>query len=154
MELIAAARRVGSRDPFGYAAAAAAERAALARWIERRLGPLPVDVVLRFEATMEQCSDDQVLMMALSAARMETETTDPVEWLVEALPPRDPRPLERHAARLRAILDEGRLDGVRALDETAAPLVARLSERRGVARSTVRDALAEIRGTEVAASAE
>jgi hypothetical protein len=153
-ELHGAARRVGTHDPFGYAAAAAAERAALARWIEARFGPLPVDVALRLEATMEQCSDDQILMMALSAGRMETESADSVQWLLAALPPRDPRPLERHAARLRAMLEEGRLDGVRALDESAAPLVTRLSERRAAARSTVRDALAEIRGTEVAASAE
>lgn len=159
MRLLGAAREVGYRDPFGYDAAAEAERSRLAEAFRERVAGAEQesthgggDLSYRIESALAACDADQVLFLALvtSVLRPARAGGDAAAALTAAAAPLDdilPRKrVEAALGQVEAVRDAVEAARFESLTERTIPPIARLAERRAAAQAAVRKALVAIRG--------
>jgi hypothetical protein len=152
--LLAAARDVGYRDPFGYAVSITAQRDAVQQWLETQLKPGDVDAAQRLAHIVDTCDGDQVLFLAIAIDQATTEAapgTGPrFNALAGVLALTEAREALQQAKQTLEVLPEGRLER---LAEPSAPRFASVVERMSRAQDELRDALIALRGEQTEAIA-
>jgi hypothetical protein len=152
--LLAAARDVGYRDPFGYAVSITAQRDAVLQWLEARLKPGDVDAAQHLAHVLDACDGDQVLFLAIAIDQRTNEATTGTgprfNALAGVLALAEAREALQQARHALDVLPAGRLEQ---LAEPSAPRFASVVERMNRAQDELREALIALRGEETEAIA-
>jgi hypothetical protein len=148
-QLLAAARDVGYRDPFGYAVSVTAQRDAVQQQLEARLKTGDLDATRRLRLVIDACDADQLLFLAIATDQATRDASGVTgarfNALAGVLALEEAREALTAARDALDVLPAGRLEQ---LAESTAPAFASVVERMSIAQDELREALVALRGEE------